>query len=447
MPVNKRREFLRQSAMTMAGLAVVRELAPQTTVAAVPAPTTGWPDVKAQFDLDRRRLPFASFFLVSHPRSVRLAIERYRLMLDADPYGAVEKHCFGPPEDNLSLRVKRVAAAYLGGEPGDVTLTQSTTMGLALLYNGLTLSKGQEILITEHDHYVQQEAARYAAVRSGASVKTIRLFDRFEDLRSISEASLVNRIRTAITPATRVIGITWVHSESGLKLPLRAIADAVARANAPRAERDRALLFVDAVHGFGVEDESLATTGVDAVAAGTHKWLLAPRGTGIIWAKPQVWARLRPSIPTFDDLDLYADWLASRVPAGPPRASWFTPGGFHAFEHEWAMVDGFAFHTSIGRARVAARIHALNAQLKEGLATMPGVTLITPRSEALSAGLVGFDIAGQTAEESAARLLAKDVIASASPYRRQVVRLSASLVNDEAEVERALAAVRTVAAQ
>jgi selenocysteine lyase/cysteine desulfurase len=60
---------------------------------------------------------------------------------------------------------------------------------------------------------------------------------------------------------------------------------------------------------------------------------------------------------------------------------------------------------------------------------------------------VGFDIAGQTAEESAARLLEKNVIASASPYRRQVVRLSASLVNDEAEVERALVAVRTVAAQ
>ena len=49
--------------------------------------------------------------------------------------------------------------------------------------------------------------------------------------------------------------------------------------------------------------------------------------------------------------------------------------------------------------------------------------------------------------QSAARLLDKNIIASASPYRRQVVRLSASLVNDEAEVERALAAVRAVAAQ
>ena len=63
-----------------------------------------------------------------------------------------------------------------------------------------------------------------------------------------------------------------------------------------------------------------------------------------------------------------------------------TPGGFHSFEHRWALAEAFRFHGRIGKRRVAARIHALNRRLKAGLAGMGHVTLITPRSDALSAG-------------------------------------------------------------
>ena len=71
-----------------------------------------------------------------------------------------------------------------------------------------------------------------------------------------------------------------------------------------------------------------------------------------------------------------------------------TPGGFHSFEHRWALDRAFGLHQEIGKARVAARIHELNCQLKEGLAGMPRVTLHTPRDAALSAGLVCFEVAG-----------------------------------------------------
>ena len=77
----------------------------------------------------------------------------------------------------------------------------------------------------------------------------------------------------AITPATRVLALTWVHSSTGLKLPLRAITDAVRRINAGRDEAGRVLVCVDGVHGFGIEDVVLSDLGCDFFMAGCHKWL------------------------------------------------------------------------------------------------------------------------------------------------------------------------------
>jgi selenocysteine lyase/cysteine desulfurase len=45
------------------------------------------------------------------------------------------------------------------------------------------------------------------------------------------------------------------------------------------------LLVVDGVHGIGAVDETIAEMGCDFFCAGTHKWMFAPRGTGILWAR------------------------------------------------------------------------------------------------------------------------------------------------------------------
>lgn len=62
-----------------------------------------------------------------------------------------------------------------------------------------------------------------------------------------------------------------------------------------------------------------------------------------------------------------------------------TPGGFHSFEHRWALTEAFRFHMQIGKAKVAARIHELNRPCREGLAKMHHVKLQTPLPDKLSA--------------------------------------------------------------
>ena len=309
--------------------------------------------------------------------------------------------------------------------------------------NGLRIKPGQEILTTVHDHYSQHEAIRLATEKSGATYRKIALF---ESIDSISEDAIVERIRRAVRPNTRAVGITWVHSSTGLKLPIRRIAQGIQEANAGRSEADRVLLIVDGVHGLGVEDETVAEMGCDFFAAGTHKWMFGPRGTGILWAHDATWGVLRPTVPSFEALDVYTAWTRDEAPSPPTHAPWVSPGGFHAFEHQWAMPAAFRFHQQIGRKRIADRIHALNDQCKEGLARMPHVTLYTPRGSRLSAGIVCFDVRGMPPDQVVRRLLERRIIASTTPYGVSYARAAPSILNTPTEVDTFLREVRALAA-
>lgn len=396
---------------------------------------TDWEWVRAQFALAPDHVHMSSFLISSYPRSVREEIERHRRAIDQNPLLALEH---GRSEQ---ATVTAAAAEYLEGSPQEVALTDSTTMGLALIYHGLPLHTEQEVLTTAHDHYSHHESIRLAAGRVGATVRKVALYD---EPAAAAEDEIVDRLRRALRPQTRVVGLTWVHSSTGVKLPLRAISAALAEHNAHRSDTERVLLVVDGVHGFGVEDEAIAAVGLDFFAAGTHKWILGPRGTGIIWGREARWADMQPTIPAFQK-ELSAAWMQDQPPAGPTRASWVTPGGFKAYEHVWALPAAFAFHRQLGRAHVAERIHQLNTQCKDGLAAMKHVRLHTPRSPQLSAGIICFEVDAMTPDAAVARLLQRRVMATASPYAKSYVRLAPSLVNSPADVDAALTAVRSLA--
>lgn len=433
LPVD-RRHFILTAGLSVTGGALAPAIASSLGNAKDAAPEfpADWGWVRDQFDVSRDWAHFASFFIASHPRTVREAIEKLRREIDLNPYVVVDEGLFTKPGE-----VRAAAAAYLGAAPDEVALTRSTTEGLALLYAGLALQPGQEIVATTHDHYSHHESIRLAGRRCGASARLITLYD---DPARADEDEIVGRVRRAIGARTRVVGITWVHSSTGVKLPVRRVADAIAEANKSRGPADRVLLVVDGAHGLGAEDEAVATLGCDFFSSGTHKWIFGPRGTGVLWGRKEAWAHMQPTVPSFEG-GPYDAWMDGRD-AGPTQAAWVSPGGFHAYEHLWALPAAFAFHNQIGRSRVTARIHELNGRIKEGLAGVPGVRLLTPRSDRLSAGLVVFEVAGRTPEDVVRRLGARRIIASTSPYKPSYVRLAGSLLNTPEEVDAAVRAVR-----
>ncbi|HXS81177.1 MAG TPA: aminotransferase class V-fold PLP-dependent enzyme [Methylomirabilota bacterium] len=440
-------EVSRRAFLATAGAVTAGALVPGRLLAAVQkhTPTTpdlsNWAAVKALFPLAKDKAQFAGFFIASHPKPVSDAIQAFRRAIDESPFLQVEHRMFESETANALLEVCRAAAPYMGAKPEEIALTQNTTTGLALVYHGLPLKPGDEILVTEHDHYSHHEAVRTAALRSGATTRRVALY---EDASKVTSDDVVARIEKAIRPETRVLGMTWVHSSTGVRLPIRAISFLVGQVNATRDANKQLLLVVDGVHGFGCLDDSAAELGADFFSAGTHKWMFAPRGTGVLWGRADRWPLLQPTIPSFATLTGYEAWLKGESPP-PTDAAMVSPGGFQAYEHQWAMTAAFAMHAKLGRARVATRIRALNDQIKQGLAAMKQVHVHTPMAADVSAGIVAFEVAGLKPEQVVAKLLEKNIVASTSPYRVTYARLSAGLINDEQEIETALRAVRGLA--
>jgi selenocysteine lyase/cysteine desulfurase len=414
-------ELGRRTILT-AGLATA--LTACTTTAPASAPQTparfdptDWDDVRALFPLDTNLVHTAAFVLAAHPKPVRDAIERHRRGLDADTEAYLHEH--GRAEDD----VRAAAAAYLGGTPNQVALTDSTTMGLGLLYSGLRLRPDQDVVTSTHDFSAHHAALRLMSERTGAPVRQVALYD---DPRTATESGIVTRLKEAVAPNTRIVAVTWVHSSTGVRLPVPAIAAMLAEVNAGRAAEDRVLLCVDGVHGFGAVDLPVAELGCDFLATGTHKWLFGPRGTGLLWGRS--WDALAPVIPTFS--------------GGDSPGALFTPGGYHSFEHRWAVREAFSLHDRIGRDRIAERTAIQSTQLKEGLATIPSVTLVTPDDPALSAGIVCCEVDGMVAYNAVMTLRSYGVVASVTPYEQQYLRFGPSIVTTPEQMDRVIDAVR-----
>lgn len=425
-----RRQFLTTAAGGgVAALGASYASATQGQPVPLPSRDWSWAQVKREFDIAPNIVQMSSFYLASHPRLVREAIDRHRRGLDQDSHSYIEQNV-GP----LERAIRAQASEYLGVSGDELAFTDSTTMGLGLVYSGMKLKPGQEILTDTRDHIVTALSTGFAAERTGATVRQVPLY---ADPSKVSVDEVVGNVRNNLRDSTRLLAVTWVHSGTGVKMPIAAIAEAVRAHNRGKAPDQRTLLSVDGVHGLGIENVTLPELGPDFFVAGTHKWLTGPRGTGLVWAKSDAWPMVQPTIPTFDPM-----WRTGPVDQ-MPLAGVNTPGGFHSFEHRWAVTQAFEFHRAIGKARIAARIHDLNSMAKAAMAKMPKVRLHTPMSPDLSAGIIAFEVAGLTPGQVVDKLHHQGIIASVTPgfYNPSLARVAPSMLTVEEDVDRTVRAI------
>lgn len=420
--MSDRRTFLKQAGILAAGLPLTAGLGNVASATPVPSPPRDkWAQLRQLFDQDPDYLHFSNFLITSHPKPVREAIEMHRAALDKNPGLAMDWDLGVIEQREEEVRVW--AGRYLQANARQIALTGSTTEGLAMIYGGVHVRPDQEILTTTHEHYATHTILDLRTQRDGTRVRKIRLF---KDPQTVSKAEILASIEQNIKPQTRVLGMTWVHSGSGVKLPVADIGALVDKHNRNRAEHDRIIYLVDGVHGFGVEDLSFPAMNCDFFIAGTHKWMFGPRGTGIVCSRSEQVKYVTPIIPTFSEATAFSTTM--------------TPGGYHSFEHRWALNEAFKLHLQWGKADVQARIHALNSHMKKRLQAHSQIELVTPLSPELSSGFSFFRVKGQSSDKIAAWLMQNRVIADAVERDvGPVIRTAPGLLNTEAEVDRFIA--------
>jgi cysteine desulfurase / selenocysteine lyase len=165
----------------------------------------------------------------------------------------------------------RTALGNLVGVPGEeIILGNSTSYGLHLLANGLPLKSGDEILLVKND-FPSCILPWLALEKRGVVVRYVE--PRHHVLQA--EELLEN-----LTPQTKLLCTTWVHSFSGSAIDITEIG---------KLCKQHGVKFVlNCTQALGARSLDLATTAVDAIVGGGHKWLCGPYGTGFCWMRPEL---------------------------------------------------------------------------------------------------------------------------------------------------------------
>jgi selenocysteine lyase/cysteine desulfurase len=196
------------------------------------------------------------------------------LELNPAYYGYVE-------HEHAMDEVRAQAAAFLGCKTAELVLTRSTTEGMNWVASGIAFEPGDHVLTTDQEHPGGRVCWDYVVRRHGVVLDVVPIPPGENDAGAI-----LDRFRKAITPRTRVLSFSHLLSSTGLRMPVAELS-ALARARGCIAVVDGA----QAAGGIAVNVQAL---GCHVYATSGHKWLLAPKGTGLLYLSEELEKRVDP---------------------------------------------------------------------------------------------------------------------------------------------------------
>jgi selenocysteine lyase/cysteine desulfurase len=167
-------------------------------------------------------------------------------------------------------RTRDQAASLLGCTADEILITRSTTDAMNSLAQGIRLVPGDRVLTTDQEHEGGSLGWHYRSRRDGVHLDVVSLAPEAHD-----PGEIVRRFAAAITPATRVISVSHIITSTGYRMPITEIAQL--------AKNRGALCIVDGAQAVGQIDVNVKSLGCHAYATAGHKWLMGPKGTGLLY--------------------------------------------------------------------------------------------------------------------------------------------------------------------
>ncbi len=371
-----------------------------------------WIDVKRQFLVPQEIgvLNAANLCPASAP-VVEAVMNAHDLDHDLSPDNRTRMH-------DAREQTRRALAEFLRVTPEEIVITRNTSEASNLVSSGLDLKAGDEVLVFADNHPSNLKAWQEKAKRFSWNVKVLDQPNPHPGADYFVEAFL-----KAVGPRTRILTFTHLTSTVGDLMPARELC---------RAARERGVLtLVDGAQSFGLMDVNLKEIEPDFYSGSAHKWMCGPKEAGVLYVRNDVQSRLSASV-----ISAYPGAVGiSKVVEGMGQRDDTAIIGF---------AEALRFQTKLGRGAIEARSRELAQTLIRGLREVRGLRLWTSPEPTRSHSVVSFDPAGLNPERLQQSLYAKDRIVCAirGGTDRPGIRLSPHLYNTQAEVERAVQAVR-----
>lgn len=323
---------------------------------------------------------------------------------------------FGEWEREISL-ARAAAARLVNARSYQIAFLRNTSEAISVIANGMEWRAG--------DNIVSPAGEFPANVYPWA-----RLKDRGVELRLQPEREgLVDsdELLSLVDERTRIVAVSWVQFGTGQRLDIRRIG---------RFCHERNILFlVNAIQGLGALQLDVERDYVDVFAAGGHKFLMGPKGAGLLYVSERALQKVTPSVIGWTAVRDYDDYLAHDLE--------FREGAFR-FEGGTLNEVGICglgqaleLFLKVGPEKIEQHLLFLNQYLTTKVEDCGYRVLTTGKLEDRSAIIV-FDGDGFSADDTCQRLASLGIIVSTRLGR---LRVAPHFYNSCADIDRLVEAL------
>jgi len=321
-----------------------------------------WFDIQQSFSVTRGIMNLNNGGVSPSPKLVTEAFVRYTWQQeDATAYTMWQVL---EPQSEM---VRTGLAEIFGCDPEEIAITRNASESLEIALFGMDLKRGDEVLTTTQDYPRMITTLQQRERREGLVLKQIKIPVPPKDLSEITHA-----FERAITPKTRVILICHMINLTGQIMPVKEICD--------MARRKGVEVIVDGAHAFAHVDAKVKDLGCDYYGTSLHKWLFAPKGTGLLFVKkekiPALWPLMAASDKQNDDIRKFEEI------------------GTHSAAMRLAIGEAILFHNGIGARRKEERMRYLRNYWADQIKDIPNVRFHTSMAPNQSCGIANVEIEG-----------------------------------------------------
>jgi len=324
-------------------------------------------------------------------------------------------------------RTRGVMAGLLGVTPEEICFTRGVSDGASLVMNGFPWQAGDELIITNEEHPAFLMPALLLKTRFGVNVRPLELAN--------DGAVILQRFREMLTPRTRLVALSHVTTDNGIRLPVKAICAAAREVGVP--------VLLDGAQSVGQFAVDCQEIGCAFYSVLSYKWLLGPYSAGALY--------------------IARDWvdrlIVTQTGARPERSINYAAGTFELREDAlkfeagalawplyFAMAEAANYLQALGLENIEQQVREQSAYLRQGLAAIPRVRVVSPLGDTAT-GVTTFQIEGQHGSDISLALRNRwAVITRPTHLRYDGVRVSVAFFTNREELDALLEAVTTLAA-
>lgn len=271
--------------------------------------------------------------------------------------------------------LKRIAK-FIGANKDEIAYTNNVTHGINIASRGLPLQKGDEVIMTTHEHVGNAIPWLNRMKQDGIVIKTFT--------PASTAAATYKKVEALISDKTRVIAIPHIPCTQGQVMPVKEIS---------KLARGKGIYScIDGAHAPGMIPVNVKDIGCDIYLSCGHKWLLGPKGTGFMYVRKEVQDDLKPLFAA----EYTANWELSE---NKVFMSDYLDGADKYFggTQNSGLIDGLIaamdFMDTIGMDNIHRRIKYLGSYTQQQLSALVGkVELLTPTEERSYCGINSFKL-------------------------------------------------------